>query len=309
MSSTSEIFLSAGVLLLLLALVVLFFLYRNVKRLGMEPRHSPEQDMAHMMILLQTMRDLLGDQKDLAKQLNQSVDRKVVTVKGMISEARGDHEKLREDQSDLARRAEALKGELESIQRRASFMSGPPPSPSPKPDKEATPDVKVTAFQKSTTPDDIEHQPHDASPDPLQAWKDENKIMGLEGGPLHEVIDAREVEDVGDTDLIDNWVGLDFGGDEPLPDAVEVQEIFDDSMEDPIAARMAFRDLTDMGEEDFTEQDGLEEGNGKSSQSTLRRRVYAYNDAGMAVAEISRELGIGKGEVRLILSLRQDKGD
>jgi hypothetical protein len=39
----------------------------------------------------------------------------------------------------------------------------------------------------------------------------------------------------------------------------------------------------------------------------LQRRVQEYADAGMSVPQISRELGIGKGEVRLILSLREGR--
>jgi predicted transcriptional regulator len=36
--------------------------------------------------------------------------------------------------------------------------------------------------------------------------------------------------------------------------------------------------------------------------------VYEYHDAGMSVGEIAQELGIGKGEVRLVISLRQKGG-
>jgi len=38
-----------------------------------------------------------------------------------------------------------------------------------------------------------------------------------------------------------------------------------------------------------------------------RRRVYACSDAGMSVNQISRETNIGKGEVKLILSLRRGR--
>jgi len=43
--------------------------------------------------------------------------------------------------------------------------------------------------------------------------------------------------------------------------------------------------------------------NGRSRSGTLRARVLEYSDAGMSVPEIARELGLGKGEVRLILSI------
>jgi len=38
-----------------------------------------------------------------------------------------------------------------------------------------------------------------------------------------------------------------------------------------------------------------------------RRRVYACADAGMSVSQIARETNIGKGEVKLILSLRRGR--
>lgn len=49
-----------------------------------------------------------------------------------------------------------------------------------------------------------------------------------------------------------------------------------------------------------------EHGNGQGEiqfSAPLQQRVLEYSEAGMTVAEVSRELGIGKGEVRLMLSL------
>jgi hypothetical protein len=48
-------------------------------------------------------------------------------------------------------------------------------------------------------------------------------------------------------------------------------------------------------------------GHGKSFSPGVRARVDEYHKAGMSVAEIAHELGLGKGEVRLILSLGQDR--
>jgi hypothetical protein len=49
------------------------------------------------------------------------------------------------------------------------------------------------------------------------------------------------------------------------------------------------------------------DGNGGQYLTPIQKRVYEYSDAGMRVPEIARELGVGKGEVRLILSLRHDR--
>ena len=48
-------------------------------------------------------------------------------------------------------------------------------------------------------------------------------------------------------------------------------------------------------------------GNGGRYLTPIQKRVYEYSDAGMRVPEIARELGVGKGEIRLILSLRRDR--
>ena len=58
----------------------------------------------------------------------------------------------------------------------------------------------------------------------------------------------------------------------------------------------------------FAGIDAGRERNGGEYLTPIQQRVYEYSDAGMRVPEIARELGVGKGEVRLILSLRQDRG-
>jgi hypothetical protein len=45
----------------------------------------------------------------------------------------------------------------------------------------------------------------------------------------------------------------------------------------------------------------------KLSAEEKQRLVYGYADAGMDIHEIAREMQIGKGEVKLILSLRQGR--
>jgi DNA-binding NarL/FixJ family response regulator len=47
--------------------------------------------------------------------------------------------------------------------------------------------------------------------------------------------------------------------------------------------------------------------NGRAKLTPLQQRVYEYSDAGMSIAEIANEIGIGKGEVRLILSIRKER--
>ena len=137
--------------------------------------------------------------------------------------------------------------------------------------------------------------------------------------PLQAV--ASVGEKPGAEDVIDSWVGLDFGGDAPDPLPFVVPDEAPEHPEDPEAAREAFRALLNMDPVEparqdrrsarpaqYSPQDQVSQGgNGRGRLSPVQARVYEYTDAGMTVSQISKELGIGKGEVRLIQSLREHK--
>ena len=59
---------------------------------------------------------------------------------------------------------------------------------------------------------------------------------------------------------------------------------------------------------DFTPESELSKRDVPDTMSVpLQQRVLEYSEAGMTVAQVSRELGIGKGEVRLMLSLARQQ--
>ncbi len=47
--------------------------------------------------------------------------------------------------------------------------------------------------------------------------------------------------------------------------------------------------------------------NGAGGLGPIQQRVLEYKEAGMTEAQIAKELGIGKGEVRLMLSLARQE--
>lgn len=130
--------------------------------------------------------------------------------------------------------------------------------------------------------------------------------------------DNRDDEDEPEqADVPDYWVGLGFAnqpGESP-PSGKAAKEEGQGVPEpgDPEAARQAFRALLNMGQESSvgtaSRTETLDQPSaGEGGEGPLRSRVYEYSDAGMSIAEIASELGIGKGEVRLILSLREQGG-
>jgi len=128
------------------------------------------------------------------------------------------------------------------------------------------------------------------------ASADEDKT---DGGPLFQII-AKPEDSVPIANLLDGWAAFDAPLEESEPEeALDVPVEVPETPRDPERARAAFRALLNMA------GDSVEAGNGRRKTEALRARVHEYYDAGMSVAQIAQELGIGKGEVRLMLTLRE----
>lgn len=289
-----ETFLWALVLVLTGAVVFLagHIALRREKRQDVPPVRDTQDDLANMMILFQTMRDIIQQQKDLARQFNESLDKKVGVIRQAASAAMENLDKLREVERAVRAQIEEARADLESVQKQARYL------------REASPAVERVVVEVPAEP----------VPSPV------DRVAELEAiEPLLQVV-ARPEEVADEGDLIDSWVGFDFH-DEELPPAeppepeeeMPVTEVAEE--ED---GREAFRALLDLerfetvkghnGAHGTNGSNGNGNGNGHAAVSpALQARVYQYHDAGMNVTQIAQELGIGKGEVRLMLNLRPAK--
>ncbi|MBN2308114.1 MAG: hypothetical protein JXR94_04040 [Candidatus Hydrogenedentes bacterium] len=274
-SFLSDGLIGASIVVALFALLLIgVYAYVRARQGPPPPERDPRMDLANMMILFQTMRDLLEQQKDLARQLNQSLDRKVAFIKESVDTALDDLAEMRKRVRELGEVVDELRAELNGGQRA-------PRRPAAAPDRERA---------GSEEPDE----------------RPALNVLALPKAPPAT------------RDVIDNWVGLDFGGDAPDPLLFEVPEEPPGEPEDAEAAREAFRALLNIesalpaGQTGASASPGQEpparKGNGKGNTTPLQARVCEYSDAGMTVPQIAKELGIGKGEVRLMLSLRGGKG-
>lgn len=287
----SDIAFVVGVVLLAAILVVLLLIYRNPGTIRGGTRQAPENDLAHMMILLQTMRDLLREQKQLARDINRSVDRKVTMVKAMVREAMDETERVKRTMQALHRtppRPEKSSAPSSYVLDDEHDEADLPPQ-TPQPDRKA----RLASYIEEARREGLANPTAESLDPPIQI--------------ISDVADERE----GDESLIDNWVGLDFGDD--VPDPAPSYEPGSNRLEGGAEARAAFRSLLDFDERpprDGAAFDGPDNrGNGAGGRSAVEKRVYSYSDAGMSVGEIARELGIGKGEVRLMLNLRDQEGN
>lgn len=279
---------AAGVLVLIGALILLFmYIFRREYMHRSKSLQQSRDDLANMMILLQTMRDLLDQQKLLARQLNASLDKKVTYIRESVDAATKDLDDLRAGIKQAAALAQRPPDTLRKEESRGPNGHG---SGSPEPARKVP---HLTVVERESDDDRDEERPS------LQ-------LLALPKTPP------------GEDDVIESWVGLDFSGDEPDPYAFEVPDSPPEAPEDAEAAREAFRALLNLEPRPAAEvivpsvpkPEGVAHrgGNGKA-MPPLHSRVYEYNDAGMTVAQISQEIGIGKGEVRLILSLRKNRSD
>ena len=264
-----------------IAFLLLIWLYLRVTK-ARRPEPAPFQQLTEMAILFQTMRGVVREQKTLARDFNRSVDKRVALIRQVLKEVMSEHERLRQSQRELGAMIERARDDVAAAQRRPASA---PAEPAPR-----APQAAYSAAAAAPEAASAERPPVAAN------------------APLRAI--AQPEEAPSSSDLIDNWVGLDFVARDPEAEAAQVAEAAPESPRDPELARQAFRELLKMdaggaGPSASPAVDDPRAGNGRQKADSLKQRVYDYSDAGMSVGEIARELGVGKGEIRLILSLRE----
>lgn len=258
-------------------ILILWLVFRRntTKVISEEPAQSKE--LTDMMILFQTMREVLHEQKALAKEFNQSLDRKVQMIREAANLAMEEHKRLSELQRELHDQIEEARQAIREMLRQ---------QPGKQPDSAEKP-------HQSQQPELVE------SPMPIPERRDEQEAVSLPAGQ---------------GDMIDSWVGLDFA-DEPeeaeSPEATLEMPDASDEAEDPFTVRSALRailNLTDSVSESSAPVSVAAPtpvlAINRDNVPSLHLLIYEYSDAGMTVGQIARELGLGKAEVRLILNLR-----
>jgi len=269
---TKGAFLSGGIVIIS-ALGLFAYTVSRRRLYGFNsPARGTQTDLAHMMILLGTMRDIFEQQKGLARRLTESFDNRVQSIREAV---------------------EATSTNLQALQHVVSTL------------ETDMVQVKSALAQAHTPPELAASQRAARGPElPSSRVQEEPKLEAV----------AQPGSSSGAPSVLEDWVGLDLGTEEPDTSSYEVPEQVPQEPENAQAARQAFRTLLNLEQakdelsrsEPPRALDALR-GNGRAKFTPLQARIYEYRDAGMSVTEISRALGIGKGEVRLILSLRKDR--
>jgi predicted transcriptional regulator len=300
--------------------VLLVYLYRRNEQKERERLKQTKADIADIMILFQTMRDVTKQQKSLAREFNEELDRKMGVVKEVLTRGLDKNKQLYERQQSLVREMDQMRSELQRLHNQVKQLRDEA--------RDATrPPAGPRAYDSFET-EEITHAPGN--------WKIEKPRTGHDDDSPHAFVSLPEEPDQvpapEDTRLrgtgltgapFEEWSGLDF--ENAMESTEQPQENPEDALygeveepqapADPEQARNAFRDLLDL-----SDQHGPAEAAGANGQdaeaaptadggasSPIQKRVLEYARAGMTVAQIAKELGIGKGEVRLMMSLAQPK--
>ena len=360
MPDTPYIILAVAILL---AIAVAAFIWLN-RRLQFKAgtTHHTETDLANMMILFQTMRDVLTEQKDLARQFNASLDDKVTMVRKLVDSARDERETIRDAQNGIASIVKQTKEDIATLQQKVASLRVDlenPPAPTPVESDDYPPAETVDQTPEAV----VEEKPEE------QAAPPQPKAPTAQAGPVIPIVEETDPPPAPETDALSAaWAGADFREDFPEvppeqtedvttpiaaqsatpeisgpaettpvtedapgarpeptnaePVAMPMPHAFALPKEEPVspdesaASRNAFRQLLSLepaarpvhaGPMDQLTGHPTPGNGGHGNLTPVQRRVYEYSDAGMRVPEIARELGVGKGEVRLILSLRKNK--
>lgn len=278
------------------AFVFLFLWYWQREQRERTRIRQTKADIADIMMLFQTMRDVVVQQKQLASEFNEELERKVGGVKQILSAALEKNERLYERQRGIEQELRDARAEIDSLQRQLAFLppaiqgaapakAAPKPAPAPRP-----------APAREPMPVESSEPPFVALPGEESA----GATASTPPAPPEHSAGPTLWEQVDLAALADNSV---------LVADIEEDEELDE--EEPLvpadgeAAREAFRALLDLSARstDDVQKSTTTPGGRARVNPAVQQRILEYSEAGMAVSDIARELGIGKGEVRLMLSL------
>jgi hypothetical protein len=295
----SDIFFLTGFIVAASVFVMLVWLYGRVTGAKTATRDVTTANASEMAILFQTMRAVVHEQKTLTRDFNDNVDKKITLIRQVIDKVVEEHKTLHDSRRETAKRLENMERELEATR------------------------AELRALRANTNQDSSTVQNSERPTEPTDSAQTTEPKR--DPAPLRIIVEPEDDEPPSGWD--DLWVGFDFVGADA--DNEEEPETPPETSEAPEAIRGAFRALLDISEEEPNNERSGEQvvsakiisktavngangnsngnANGAGRSAALRGRVYDYHDAGMSIAEIAQELGVGKGEVRLMLSLR-DKG-
>ncbi len=276
----------------LCVLIVVFCLFyyvwddRNKRKLHEHRR----VEISELAMVFQTLRDVVSEQKILAKEFNEQVEEKLLLVRTMVNESQSRMKKI---QQEISEQYQTLKDLQEQIDRIVC-------------QKNALLDISARDVKSVETISIIEAESvYGELTNNLEVEKDKNVF--------HYGFDERDREDVVIDDRNkDMQVALSKEikqeelekDDEERGKIGKGQENIREDYRPLLVGSVDEGIQVKMEKTPISNQYNVEE---RNELTPIQKMVLEYHNAGMTTGEIARELGKTKGEVRLILSLALSK--
>ncbi len=283
------------VLLILFAL--LFYLwYDRYQRKLHEHRRV---EISELAMVFQTLRDIVSEQKALAKEFNEQVEEKLLLVRGIVSEAQNHMNKINQELHEQSKKLKDLQEQIDGIVCQSHILTEKPSNNVKKNKTASISKLKSVHEELPFTPETERLEPALDNLSTLE--KDKNDEINIE---------LIESELRNEKNAISPTISLmDAKEEDNKLDKKDLESL--EREQDEI--KNEYRSLLGNSEKELATGNKQMSSNIVSDQTSeltpIQKVVLEYHNAGMTTSEIAKELGIGKGEVWLILKLAISKSE
>ncbi len=261
-----------------LVVVIGLFYYvwddRNKRRLHEHRR----VEISELAMVFQTLRDIVSEQKMLAKEFNEQVEEKLSVVRSIVNEAQDRMKKIQQEINEQLQKVKEFEEEIDRIISQKNIL------------QDLTINCKKSGGEISIIEAEIACEEISDRTNFLKREKDKESDENL-------------IEDVEKENRADLIVSSDEKGKDDWKGIGEEQEKIKNAYRSLLISPA--KDEVEKSEDKVQTQKDKKEP--PEELTPVQKTVLEYHNAGMTIGEIAKELGLTKGEVRLILSLAISK--
>ncbi len=272
-------------------LLALWWFERRERRL----REHRKVEISELAMIFQTLRDVVSEQKILAKEFNENVEEKIGVVKKIVNEAKNKLVEIEEAITKCNRRVQEVEEEIELVLSRMGRLKELLSERESEIYRTINETENVLVEVKERLKSDVEERKAEESNINVKSEFFEMKSNSGSVKPDHE--ESSECGPINEEEVVEKEGQI----------SEEMK-----SLKSAYSSILGVDGERIDAEAKKVELESEDDGERKVDLTPVQKIVLEYHKSGMTTSEIAKELGITKGEVRLILSLalaKIDKGN
>lgn len=274
----------------ILVIAVLLGIWWNDHR-QRQLREHKKVEISELAMIFQTLRDVVAEQKLMAKEFNEYVEKKIAEIRAVASDAHSQLQSVRVSISELSKKINLIQEEIDRLGLQANLL------------KRQGGEENVLDLQPSLREAELLSETLRSHVQPMEesTLSRVTESLTLDEGRVRESGGETHGESVVED-------GEDHGNEESEVESEVSRRSVQEEFEQVRNAYLTLIRGEDAGatpKAGGSEAVSLEPTRPESSSTLtpVQKLVLEYHEAGLTLNEIAKELGMGKGEVRLILSL------